>query len=256
MKKYCFPRPVSIGAVFLASFIGGCASQSKKSKVPSPLVNEMRTIEGQKPGASYQPTVSDGKTTYIVKKGDTLWRISKIHGVSVDAIVKANHIANSGDLKVGQKLIIPTSGKAYTSFASHSGNTLAGNVAGNVSSRGFIWPVKGKIVSQYGETRNGVKNSGIYILPQPGQKVMAAKKGTVEAVTDADDGTHVIVIKHEGGIRTIYGYCSSPVVGEGSYVDRGQPIANINLPGTGKSQEVVFKVYVKDKPVNPMTYLP
>jgi lipoprotein YgeR len=256
MKNYCFLRFVSIGAVSLAFFICGCASQSKKSEVPAPLASEMRTIEGKKSVASYQSSVSDGKTTYIVKKGDTLWRISKIHGVSVDAIVRANHIANTGDLKVGQKLIIPTSGKAYTSFTSYSDNTSAGNIAGSVSSRGFIWPVKGKITSQYGETRNGIKNSGIYILPQPGQKVVAAKKGTVEAVTDADDGTHVIVIKHEGGVHTIYGCCSNPIVAEGSYVEQGQHIASINLQGTGKSQEIVFKVYVKDKPVNPMTYLP
>ena len=73
-------------------------------------------------------------------------------------------------------------------------------------------------------------------------------KGTVEAITDADDGTLVIVIKHDGGSRTIYGCRSNPVVGEGSYVEQGQPIASINQTGTAKPPEINFKIYVKDKP--------
>lgn len=255
MKNYCFLIFVVTGVIFLSFFIGGCASQSKKSNVPAPLESEMKLIGDQKPVFSYQPPASGEKTTYTVKKGDTLWRISKSYGVPVEAIIKANHIANTRDLHVGQKLIIPASGKSYTPVASHPSYKTS-RVTGGVSSRGFIWPVKGQIVSQFGETRNGVKNSGICILPQPGQKVVAAKKGTVEAVTDTDDGTHVIVIKHEGGVRTVYGCVYNPIVGEGSYVEQGQPIANANLTSTDTSQEVCFKIYVKDKPVNPMTYLP
>ncbi len=33
--------------------------------------------------------------TYIVQPGDTLWRISRQFGTSVDAIVQANNIAES-----------------------------------------------------------------------------------------------------------------------------------------------------------------
>lgn len=225
-------------------------------KVPAPLENEMKAIEGRRQAASRQSVISGEKTTYVVKKGDTLWRISKTHGVSVDAIVMANHIKNTRDLKVGQKLVIPASGKLYPSFTLHSGDAPGSNVAGGVSSRSFIWPVKGQVVSQFGETRNGVKGCGISILPQQGQKIVAAKKGTVEAVTDADDGTHVIVIKHDGGVRTIYGCCYNPVVEEGTYVEQGQPITTADLTSTAKTQEVNFKIYVKDKPVNPLSYLP
>ncbi|MCF6156771.1 MAG: LysM peptidoglycan-binding domain-containing protein [Candidatus Brocadia sp.] len=257
MKKHYFLNFVVVCAAFLLPFIGGCASQPKKSKIPAPLESEMRSIEDQKPLVSYQPPISGEKTAYVVKKGDTLWRISKNYGVSVDTILRTNHIANTKDLKVGQKLIIPVAGKSYTSFASQASYAPAtSNVAGSVSSRGFIWPVKGQIVSQFGETRNGVKNSGICILLQPGQDVVAAKKGIVEAVTEADDGMRAIVIKHDGGVRTMYGCCCNPVVREGSYVEQGQPIANTNPVGAGRSQEINFKIYVKDKPVNPMTYLP
>lgn len=236
--------------------MGGCALQPTKSRVPAQLEREIKTIEGVKSTTAYQPTVSREKTTYIVKKGDTLWRIAKGYGVSVETILRANHITNTKDLKVGQKLIIPASGKSYTSPATHSSYTPTSNIKGGISSKGFIWPVKGQVISQFGEMRNGAKNMGIYILPQPGQNVVAAKKGAVEAVTDADDGTHVIVIKHDGGCRTIYGCRSNPTVGEGSYVEQGQPIASISQTSTGNPSEINFKIYVKDKPVNPLAYLP
>ena len=256
MKQYLSVNTTIIGSVFLSLLMGGCALEPTKSKVPAQLEREIKTIEDAKSTTAYQPPVSGEKTTYIVKKGDTLWPISKRFGVSVETILRANHITNTKDLKVGQKLIITNSGKSYISSASHSSNTPVSNITGGVSPKGFIWPVKGQVVSQFGEIRNSAKNMGIYILPQPGQKVVAAKKGTVEAVTDADDGTLVIVIKHDGGSRTIYGCHSNPMVGEGSYVEQGQPIASISQTSTGNPSEINFKIYVKDKPVNPSAYLP
>ena len=256
MKQYPSVNTTIIGSVFLSLLVGGCAIQPAKSRAPAQLEREIKTIEGVKSTTAYQPPISGEKTTYIVKKGDTLWRIAKNYGVSVETILRANHITNTKDLQVGQKLIITNSGKSYTSSTTHSSYTPTSNIVGGISPKGFIWPVKGQVVSQFGEIRNGAKNMGIYILPRSGQKVVAAKKGTVEAVTDADDGTLVIVIKHDGGSRTIYGCRSNPVVGEGSYVEQGQPIASINQAGTGKPPEINFKIYVKDKPVNPLSYLP
>ena len=45
--------------------------------------------------------------TYIVQPGDTLWRISRQFGTTVDAIVKANNIPNPNLIYVGQTLEIP-----------------------------------------------------------------------------------------------------------------------------------------------------
>lgn len=45
--------------------------------------------------------------TYTVKSGDTLSKIAKQFGVTVDAIVKANNIANPSLIRPGQVLKIP-----------------------------------------------------------------------------------------------------------------------------------------------------
>lgn len=271
MQNHRLVNPTIIGAILLSFLTGGCALQPKKSKAPPQLEREIEAIEGRKlpanrqpaavSGGGYytlgkesQPGVSSGKTTYIVKKGDTLWRISKDYDVTVESILRTNHITSANNLEVEQRLVIPVSGKSDSSAPPYSGYMPpASSFASGMSSKGFIWPAKGQVVSQYGEIRNGVKNMGVCILPQPGQKIVASKNGTVEAVTAMDDGTYVIVVKHSGGIRTIYGCRSNPIVGEGGYVELGQPIAIVDQM---RPQEINFKIYVKDKPVNPMSYLP
>lgn len=45
--------------------------------------------------------------TYVVQPGDTLWRISRQFGTTVDAIVQANNIPNPNLIYVGQVLEIP-----------------------------------------------------------------------------------------------------------------------------------------------------
>ena len=44
--------------------------------------------------------------TYTVKKGDTLWDISKKYGVTVDDLVKWNSIKNRNKINVGQVLAV------------------------------------------------------------------------------------------------------------------------------------------------------
>ncbi len=44
---------------------------------------------------------------YIVKKGDTLWKIAKRFGSTVDSIVKINNIEDENKIMVGQKIFIP-----------------------------------------------------------------------------------------------------------------------------------------------------
>jgi GH25 family lysozyme M1 (1,4-beta-N-acetylmuramidase) len=60
-------------------------------------------VEMASPGNS-QPVSS---ITYTVQSGDTLWAISNKFGVTVDAIVRLNKIANPDLINVGQVLQIP-----------------------------------------------------------------------------------------------------------------------------------------------------
>ncbi|MFI5334068.1 MAG: LysM peptidoglycan-binding domain-containing protein [Chlamydiales bacterium] len=70
------------------------------------------------PPLAAAPTVSTSEVT--VKKGDVLEKIARLNGVSVEELMKANHLATTR-LKIGQKLQIPAkSGGKSSSTAAHS----------------------------------------------------------------------------------------------------------------------------------------
>src|ERR1700694_348523 len=68
------------------------AAPLDSSPTPTPIATETTT-----------PTT----VTYVVQAGENLFRIALKYGVSVDAIVQANHLASATSILVGQTLIIP-----------------------------------------------------------------------------------------------------------------------------------------------------
>ncbi|MCS7070853.1 MAG: LysM peptidoglycan-binding domain-containing protein, partial [Anaerolinea sp.] len=44
---------------------------------------------------------------HVVQRGDTLYQIARQYGVAIDEIARANGIASPGNIRTGQRLIIP-----------------------------------------------------------------------------------------------------------------------------------------------------
>jgi membrane-bound lytic murein transglycosylase D len=63
---------------------------------------------------------ASGGGSYKVRRGDTLSRIAKRHGVSVQALQRANRIRNGRGLQAGQRLHIPGRSSGRTQIASAS----------------------------------------------------------------------------------------------------------------------------------------
>lgn len=70
------------------------------------------------------------QTQYVVKPGDTLYRIAGLYGVTVSALVSANNIANPNLIHPNQVLVIPTGGgtttppSSTTRYTVQAGDTL------------------------------------------------------------------------------------------------------------------------------------
>lgn len=54
----------------------------------------------------------DNQNIYIVKKGDTLYKIANMYGTTVDNLKALNNL-KSNNLSIGQKLIVPSKNKIY-----------------------------------------------------------------------------------------------------------------------------------------------
>lgn len=62
-------------------------------------------------------TVVMGEQTYTIQQGDTLSYIAGQFGVTVEALVAANGLANPDAIQAGQKVIIPSGGVSTTTAA-------------------------------------------------------------------------------------------------------------------------------------------
>lgn len=255
----------------------GCLPQRKMTRtptvVPDRFKDELRKIgEPRRRGGS-------AFTRYKVKRGDTVWKIAKEFGVTPDEIVRLNQIPDVTDIKIGRSLRVPSStsatnhvGSGYSSSSSSSSSSSYRggeqgvapaprlvNVSGGVSRNGFVWPLvlRNGLQSRYGERTAGSRSTGIELNATAREDVLAVKDGTVVTVYDnADDWGKTVVIRHQQNTHTWYAYNSMVFVRKGMQVKRGQIIAKAGKSGRAVSPRLHFKVFVNDKPVNPLDYLP
>ncbi len=84
----------------------------QKLVVPGASRAEVAKIEPATSSAPSMPvdaTVSSGEAkNHVVKRGDTPISIAKRYGVTVDSLMRVNHIADARKIRVNQKLVIPT----------------------------------------------------------------------------------------------------------------------------------------------------
>ncbi len=62
---------------------------------------------GAQPASSSSTSAKATSGTYVVKSGDTLWKISQHNGVTINELAKANNISSNTRLRIGQVLKIP-----------------------------------------------------------------------------------------------------------------------------------------------------
>ena len=74
------------------------------------IMNEIQT-NGEREAEDYSLIL------YIVKKGDTIWKIAKRYGSTIDDIVRTNGIEDADRINIGQKLFIPRYVKTGITYA-------------------------------------------------------------------------------------------------------------------------------------------
>lgn len=176
-----------------------------------------------------------------VEKGQTLWRVSKLYGVSVDEIVSSNNITDVTQIRSGQAIFIP---RGERKAAPQSADNPA-------SFEDFVWPVRGKITSNFGEKNQNIISKGITLRPYSNSNVVASASGQVVFVNENLRGYgKTIIIAHRDGIMTIYTSLSQILVKPGDYLRQGSAIARCE---NGLFHFELRKGHI---PQNPRYYLP
>jgi len=123
--------------------------------------------------------------------------------------------------------------------------------------RGFLWPVKGRVISDFGPKKGGVHNDGVNIEAPRGSPVMAAENGVVAYAGNELRGFgNLLLIRHDGGWVSAYAHNDDLLVARGAKVQRGQRIATVGSTGSVASPQLHFELRRESRAVDPRTKLP
>lgn len=245
--------------------------------------------------ASDEPVKKASGGRHTVRSGETLFSLGRKYGVSPYAIADLNGLSHDEALNVGQSLRVPGGkGKSIVSkvpaveeseqIVSNDDPVETDDTEQNLTLKKPVldeevpiakpvqqqtaevnaaptmgsmrWPVKGKIISEYGAKPNGLKNEGINIAVPEGTGVRAAESGVVAYAGNELKGYgNLVLIRHEGGWVTAYAHAKELFVKRGDIVKRGDVIAKAGQTGSVSSPQLHFEVRKGATAMDPLKFL-
>lgn len=213
------------------------------------------------------PAAPGSAGSYVVRRGDTLSNIARDFGITIQALIEANSLANPNRIMTGQTLTIPDATaksapevtpepQQEISPAPSPTQPPAEEPAQPPPAEGlFIWPVPlqdGWIAQWY---RYG--HPGIDIILPVGTPIQAAAAGTVEFSGWNNYGFgNLVVLDHGNGYRTLYAHQSERLVSSGDTVAQGDIIGLVGNTGYSTHPHLHFEIRQGHSPVNPCSHLP
>jgi len=210
------------------------------------------------------------ESSYVVKKGDTLYSIALEHGADYRDVAQWNKLGDPSKIQIGQVLRVSVPEQRLTEVGRPR---IIGRIESRplgeaprkepaaaprpepkapASSAEFIWPVKGKVLAGFAEPRS----KGIDIDGRPGDPVVAAAAGRVTYTGTGIPGLgKLVVIRHDSGFITVYAHNRDIVVKEQQNVGRGQKIAELGNTDSDRPK-LHFQIRKGAAAVDPLRYLP
>lgn len=220
------------------------------------------------------PTLDEGHqepevltVRHTVQAGQTLYRIARAYGVTVDAIAETNNIEDPTQLKAGQELWIPGAkeNKPVPEFDAPEPTPPSRPLAPEVRKPARLvevgkkdgvlaWPLKGVLYARFG--RKGKEpHDGIDLAAPAGTPVKTAAPGTVLFAGDQKGYGLIVIIEHDNGLVTLYAHNRDVRVKTNQRVREGQVVATVGDSGRTSGPHLHFEVRKEGAPVDPLEYL-
>lgn len=282
------PRRVAGGGIVggnAGSVIGGGGNSVQPVDVAGIATTALDRVGGSTAAAPPAAVSGPEPQRHKVARGETAYSIARIYGVSAKAIADWNGLPADLSVREGQLLIIPVAAAGAPVRQADVEETAPGvgsptpvppsaslplpdeDVApaaqkpketpaspdlgeqrSTASSAKFVMPVDGKIIRAYAKG----KNDGIDIAAAAGSSVKAAADGVIAAITKDTEQVPILVIRHAGGLLTVYAGLDGIKVAKGAKVKRGQTIAAVRA---GNPAFVHFEVRKGVDSIDPVQFL-
>lgn len=226
---------------------------------------------------------------YVVKSGDTLSRIARQNGTTVDAIVSANRLSGT-TLRIGQKLVMPSGATRVATVSTKQDADKVVTASSNPVDKSipdapksyvkpekqletvklstdeaapsrtgigdFRWPARGRVIANFKDKTNSGRNDGIDISVPEGTAVKAAENGVVVYAGNELEGYgNLILIRHSDGWVSAYAHNKTLEVKRGDEVQRGEIVARSGRTGDTTTPRLHFELRKDSTPVDPLKYL-
>jgi murein DD-endopeptidase MepM/ murein hydrolase activator NlpD len=124
----------------------------------------------------------------------------------------------------------------------------------------FIWPVQGKITTQFGLIRyvNNIeegRHSGIDISAPAGTPVLACNQGQVVFAGMMNETGLTVILNHGLGLYTSYCHLSKIAVQEGAMVKNGEMVGNVGMTGLATGPHLHLTVRIGENCIDPYLLL-
>jgi murein DD-endopeptidase MepM/ murein hydrolase activator NlpD len=193
---------------------------------------------------------------HLVEKGQTLWRIARAYGVSIETIVEANRLEDPTVIEVGRGLRIPGAEQVLAVEPYRPEDTREPATPEELGRGRYIWPLKGTLVSGFGK-RNGRPHTGIDIGAPAGTAVRAARAGEVAYSGNGYRGYgNLVILEHGDGERTYYAHNRKNLVRQGEKVRQGATIARVGSTGRATGPHLHFEIRRGSRILDPLSRLP
>ena len=124
------------------------------------------------------------------------------------------------------------------------------------SGRAFAWPLRGRVISDYGPKPGGLQNDGVNIAAPQGTPFHAAENGVVVYAGNELRGFgNLILIRHADGWVTAYAHANEILVPRGEQVRRGQVIGKVGATGNVNAPQLHFEIRRGARAVDPREFL-
>jgi lipoprotein NlpD len=228
---------------------------------------------GEQSAAGAEPT------RHRVQSGETAFSIARRYGVPVEALAEWNGLDGNMTVREGSYLLIPVVEPAAIPESRPGQGTVvppppsaaeplpeenatqnppeetpepsdlgAEATASSASDARLTYPVQGSVIRAFSKGTN----DGIDLSAPAGTPVRAADAGTVAAITRDTDQVPILVLRHSGGLLTVYAGVANVTVEKGDSVSRGETIAQVR---SGDPSFLHFEVREGFDSVDPADYL-
>jgi murein DD-endopeptidase MepM/ murein hydrolase activator NlpD len=212
--------------------------------------------------------------THKVEKGQTLYRIARAYGLTVDELMAANNLDDPRELKVGETLAIPgvKEVRPVTTFDSPEPEAAPRPTTTGATGKdepkqpprkaakvgrddGVLnWPLRGVLYARFGK-KGKEPHDGIDLAAPAGTSVKAAAAGTVLFAGEQQGYGLIAIVEHDGGLITLYAHNRDLRVKTGQKVRDGQVVATVGDSGRTSGPHLHFEVRKGGLPVDPLDFL-